>query len=196
MKVKICYNTDSIKDLLTKQGYSLVNLPVVNEDEDWSSKTTCYYFSKPEVKAVKYYYSFVTSATIHLADGTKLTLLADNVNVNDMEALRITNNDYISPKFAIDDVWIEATDTMTNWLVAHGVSIETLKECSKEFQIYDTIEYLGVCTPSKEFGMWSYSSKDLVLDEREIETVLNSIEDELLRKKIECILYARVFKRR
>lgn len=196
MKVKICYNADVLKELLAKNGYTLTNLSVINEDEEWSSKTTCYYFAKTEVESVKYFYSLVTSATVILEDGTQLHMLADNVNANDKEALRIDHNDYISPKFAMDGVWIEARDVMTNWLLDHGISMETLKSNSKEFQIYDVIEYPGVSTPSQSFGSWVYSSKHLVLDEREIETVLNSIEDELLRKKIECILYARIFKRK
>lgn len=197
MKIKICYNADVLKELLAKQGYNLVNLDIVNEDEEWgSSNATSFYFAKPEVKSVNYFYSFITSATLILNSGTKLHMLADNVNVNDKEALRIDHNDYISPKFSMNGVWIEARDVITNWLLDHSVDMEILKANSKEFQIYDIIEYPGVSTPSNEFGSWSYSSEHLVLDEREIEVVLNNIEDELLRKKIECILYARVFKRK
>ena len=48
--------------------------------------------------------------------------------------------------------------------------------------------------PSKEHGYWSYSSATLVMDEREIEAALNDIDDELLRAKVKCVLYARVFK--
>jgi hypothetical protein len=182
--------------MLAKHGYQLVNLPVTNEDEDFATKTNGYYFAKSDVVSMYYYHSFGTSATITLADGTKLHMLSNNINSNDKSALRIDHNDYVSPKFVMDDVWIEARDVMTRWLVDHGVPIEILKESSREFQIYETIEYPGVPTPSKEFGRWSYSSEALVLNETEIETALNSIENELLRKKIECILYARVFKRR
>lgn len=195
MKTKICYNVDVLKEVLAKRGYNLVNLPIVREDEDWGDiEGNGHYFAKPEVKSVNYCYSFITSATVLLVDGTKLHMLADNVNARDKEALRIDHNNYLSPRFSMDDVWIEARDDVTNWMLDHGVSIEVLRKSSKEFQIYETIEYPGVSTPSKEFGSWSYSSEPLVLDEREIETALNSIEDELLRKKIECVLYARVFK--
>lgn len=197
MKTKICYNANVLKDILAKRGYNLVNLNIVHEDEDWGDyKTTSCYFAKPEVKSVNYCYSFITNATLLLHDGTQIHMLADNVNANDLTAVRIDHNDYLSPRFSMDDVWIEARDVITNWLIAHGVSKEILQENIKQFEIYETIEYPGVSTPSKEFGSWAYSSKNLVLDEREINTALNSIEDELLRKKIECILYARVFKRK
>jgi hypothetical protein len=59
------------------------------------------------------------------------------------------------------------------------------------------IEYPGVATPiPTSTGNYAYSNTPLVLTEREIDSVLNGIEDELLRKKIDCILHARVFKRK
>lgn len=195
MKVKICYNVEKIKAALEKNGYAFVKLPIVKESEDWGQKTERYYFAKPEVVSVDYYYGFWTSAVIKLHDGSTRTLYGPNINTKDETLLRINNNDFISPELKINDVWIEANDNVTNWLIDHGASMELLESSKQEFAIYETIEYFGVPTPSKSHGYWGYSSETLVLDEKEIEEALNSIENELLRKKIECILYARVFKR-
>lgn len=195
MKVKICYNVEKIRQALEESGYYFVKLPIDEEGEDWGKKSESYYFAKHEVASIEYYYSFWTSAVLIMKDGTKHKMFSSNVNTRDESLLRIDDNDFVSPKLSINDVWIEASDKVTSWLNEHGVSMELLESAKKEFTIYETVEYYGVPTPSKSHGYWGYSSETLVLDEKEIEVALNSIEDELLRKKIECILYARVFKR-
>ena len=84
---------------------------------------------------------------------------------------------------------------MKTWLNNLGISDNSLEEIIETYTVYSIIEYPGVSTPSKYRDSWGYSSETLKLDEREIQTVLESIEDELLREKIRCILYARIFKR-
>lgn len=194
MKIKICYNVEKIQQVLEENGYHFVKLPVVHEGEEWGKKADRYYFAKAEVASIEYYYGLWTSAMIKMHDGGTQKMFSSNINSNDESLLRIENNDFVSPELKVNDVWIEAVDEVTNWLIKHGASMDLLESSKKEFAIYETIEYCGVSTPSKSHGYWAYSSDTLVLDEREIEEVLNSIEDELLRKKIECILYARVFK--
>ena len=196
MKVKICYNVEKIQKALEKNGYHFIKLHVVHEGEEWGKKADRYYFAKADVASIEYYYGLWTSAVIKFQDGTVQKMFSSNINSNDESLLRIDNNDFVSPELKVNDVWIEAIDEVTNWLIKHGASMELLESSKKEFTIYDIIEYCGVSTPSKSHGYWAYSSEPLVLDEREIEEALGSIEDELLRKKIECILYARVFKRK
>ena len=196
MKTKICYNVDTIKHVLEENGYYFVKLPTTEESEDWGRASEQYYFAKPEVMSIEHYHYFYTSAVMKMMDGSKYKLYDSNVNVNDETLLRIDNNDFVSPVMRMNDVWIEATDKVTNWLLTHGATMELLKSSMHEFTTYETVEYYGVPSPAFLHGYWSYSSETLVLNEKEIETVLNSIEDELLRKKIECILYARVFKRK
>lgn len=194
MRIKICYNVEKIMNKLKSNGYDFIKLPTVMEDEDYKKDVECYYFAKPDVSSVEYYHSLFTSAVIIMKNGDRKKAFSSNVNSNDIKLIRINDNDFISPKLNVNDVWIEANDEVTNWLIKHGVSMDLLESSRKEFTVYETVEYYGVPTPSGSHGRWSYSSNTLVLDEREIEIVLNCIEDEVLRKKIECILYAKVFK--
>lgn len=197
MKVKICYNVEKIKKVLEENGYYFVKLHIKEEDEDWPTKTgEAYYFAKPEVISVEYWYGFGTSATINLQDGKRVRAYGSNIKTNDESVVSINHNDWISPKLTFNGEYIESTEVVTNWLLEHGVDKKDLEDSIEEFKIYETILYEGVPTPSKSHGYWGYNSESLVLDEREIEEALNNIEDDLLRKKIECVLYARVFKHR
>ena len=194
MKVKICYNVEKIKKTLEENGYYFVKLPIKEEGEDWTKNGESYYFAKSEVASVHYWHSFGTSATINLNDGKHIRSYGSNITIDDASVVPLYQNDWISPKLTYNGEYIEATNIVDKWLIDHGISQEMLENASEEFKIYETITYEGVPTPSKSHGYWGYSSESLVLDEREIEEALNSIEDELLRKKIECVLYARVFK--
>ena len=195
MKTKICYNIEIIAKALKENGYGFVKLPIVEESEDWERKGYGYYFAKPEVKSIEYYHSLWTSAAVIFEDGTRKRALGKGVTSN-VEVIYLHNNDYVSPKMTVNDIWVEATEDITSWLLDHGVTMNNLEFCKQNFDVYETIEYIGVSTPSKSHGHWGYSSENLVLYEEEIKTILNSIEDELLREKVKCILYARVFKHR
>lgn len=195
MKTKICYDIEKIAEVLKVNGYDFVKLPIIDESEDWKQKTYGYYFAKPEVKSIEYYYSLWTSATVIFEDGTRKRALGKNVTTNG-EVIYLHKNDYVSPKITVNDIWAEASEDITNWLIDHGATMDRLESCKQHFDVYETIEYIGVPTPSKSHGYWGYSSENLVLNEKEIKTALDSIEDELLREKIKCILYARVFEHR
>ena len=71
-----------------------------------------------------------------------------------------------------------------------------LNKIGEEFEFYHTIEYVGVPNVYVKNGHTVSSSEYLVLNEKDIKTVLDGIEDENLRIKIKEILYARVFKQR
>ena len=197
MKVKICYKVEEIKKYLEAEGYVFAKIPVVEEDEDWPNKSyDAYYFAKPEVLSIRYWLSFGTTASINLIDGSFIRAYGSNIKSNDKSVVDLNNNDWISPKLTFNGEYVESTCVVLQWLLDHGISDKELESCSKEFHLYDTIVYNGVPTPQKSNGSWVYSSEPLVLDEREIETILNDIEDELLRRKVKCILYARVFNKR
>lgn len=196
MRTKICYDLREITPKLVSNGYVYGPIIISEEDEEWPAhEKQAYYFRKPNVKTVSYYYGFGTSASIELDDGRRIKGLGKNISAN-TEYVKLSDNDYISPKLRVSDYWVESTEDLFNWLIKHGVTVEDLESCKHEFTIYETVEYCGVPTPSKQHGYWAYSSETLVMDEREIEAALNDIEDELLREKIKCILYARVFNRR
>jgi hypothetical protein len=196
MKTKICYNVEKIKKSLEENGYNFVKLPIAEESEDWGRHGKVYYFAKPEVKSVYYWYSFGTSASIMLNNNERVRALGSNITTNDKSVVSLNDNDWISPRLTFDGMYIEHTEDVVKWLHNHGVSQEILEDSSEEFKIYDTIVYEGVSTPQLSHGRWAYSSEPLVLDEREIEEILNDIDNDMLRKKMECILYARVFTKR
>ena len=197
MKKVICYNVDKIAEALPS-SYKLRRIPCSIESEDWGKNSESLYFVHNSVEKVTIWEgTFGDSMRIYLNNGESYSAHSDNVNVDDKEMLRINSNEFISPELKFgDDNHVEATDKLTKWLVARGISKKTLKSFIETYEIYDTITYYGVPTPSKHHGCWGYSNADLELDEREIQTALNSIKDELLREKINCILYARVFKKR
>lgn len=194
MRTNICYDLRELAPKLVSNGYVYGSLTIKEEDEEWPShESQAYYFHKPEVERVSYFYGFGTSASIELKDGSRIKGLGNNITSN-TEYVKLSDNDYISPKLRVSDYWLESTKEVVAWLIKHGITMDELESCKQEFTIYETIEYYGVPTPSKEHGYWSYSSETLVMDEREIEAALNDIDDELLRAKVKCVLYARVFK--
>lgn len=194
MKKKICYDLEKLLKIL--DGYSLKIIPTAEEDEDSSYRSFVKYFTnRDDIVDIVEYYSFWTTKVVKFVDGTQVSLKSSNVNVDDMTLLRINTNDIISPSLIVNDNYVEASKDLLEWLHARGISDELLKNIEETFNIYDTVEYPGVPTPIRHDNCWGYSDKALVLDEREIETVLNGIEDIVLREKIKCILYARVFKK-
>ena len=195
MKTKIMYDTVALLEILADQNYEFVKLPIKRESEDDYSEGHAYYFAKPEVDRIDYWFSMGETAVIYLKDGRGIQGLGSYVVSQKDDWVKLHDNDYISPKIKYDGRYIESTEQLNVWLLKHGVSQEELEDCSHEETLYETVKYEGVPTHRRSYGNWAYSSEDLVLDEREIEEALHDIKDDLLRKKIECILYARVFKR-
>lgn len=195
MKVKILYDVLGLLELLTDRGFDFTKIPTKDEWEDDMKQGHSYYFSKPEVVSIDYWHSLCTTAIIHLEDGQSIQALGSNITSNNPHSVALNQNDFISPILRYNGKYIEATEIVDKWLISQGISQEQLSYCSHEEAFYETITYTGVPTPSLRFGSWTYSSEDLVLSENEIQETLQSIDNVLLRKKIECILYARVFKR-
>lgn len=194
MRTCLCYNVAELEKLL--QGYKLERIKAIIEDDDGIETSSEYHFVLSDVEHIHYSTSLFTSMIINMADGTKYEALSDNVNTSDTKIFRINNNIIISPKLVISSNYVEATEVLRNWLLKRGIDDNMLNAISKRFTMYRTVTYEGIPSILKGNNGWMYSSIDLTLDEREIEKVLNSIEDELLREKIKAILYARVFKKR
>lgn len=196
MKQKICYNKHELMNLIP--GFHIISVNFGENDEDTGHLKKGFFFTnRNDISFIERYYSLWTSQNVHFLDGSVLNFKSANVNVDDNTILRINKNNIISPELNISDDFIESTTALREWLIFNGISEEQLVSISSEFTIYDEIEYLGIGTPiyypqSNSFGI---SSEPLKMSELEIITVLNSIEDNLLRKKIEQILYARVFRK-
>lgn len=193
MRTCLCYNVAELEKLL--HGYKLERIEVIMEDDEGVQINSEYHFVLPGVKHINCYGSLFTSMIIYMADGTKHKALPDNVITSDANILRINDNNIISPRLVLSSNYVEANEILRNWLLKRGITDNMLNVISKSFTMYGTVTYEGIPSILKGNHGWMYSSIDLTLDEREIEKVLNSIEDELLREKIKAILYARVFKK-
>ena len=197
MKTIVCYNISKLEKALPS-SYKLRRISYNEKLEDWSKTRDALYFVHNDVERVTVRGGFWDTMIIYLNNGETHKALSDNVNVNDKEVLRINSNKFICPELKFNnDGYAEVTDKLTDWLLARGISKEILDSFIETYTVYDRITYYGVPTPSKTFsGFWGYSNTDLELDEREIQDVLENIDNELLREKINCILSARIFKRK
>lgn len=199
MNTICCYDINRLMKLFP--NYEFRRIETTEETEEDSRTSSSYYIVKPEVKSVtKWFGCLWDSMTLLLQEGTKIDLKSDNVNSKDTTILRIDHNPYISPELTLHDGnHVEVTDKLIRWIYDNATTLDTLttylKNITTEHTMYDVITYDGVPNPVRYGDTWAACSTPLKLDERDIETVLNGIADELLRKKIECILYARVFTR-
>lgn len=196
MKTKLCINVNKL--LPRMHGYTLRRIDTTWDDEDYCRKYSNYYIAKDEVINNVFICAGTFSKTmiLSLSNGKKVELWGNNINTHDKTLLRINETEYLSPELLVNGDLVELTPDFIKWLnkIFH-FETEQLEKMSEKFFIDEEIEYPGVCTPLKSGSGWAYSSTPLVLRTSEMEIVLNSIENEELRKKIECILTARVFKK-
>ena len=196
MKQKVCYRLDDLMKMLP--DFKLVASKVIHESEDDSSAGTEYRLSNREdIKLIKVFHGWGTSLTVEYENGEKFDFYGDNLTIYGRKINRINSNSIISPRLYMGGNFVESREDLDKWLKYQGITEEQLEAISEATTVYEIIEYIGVPTPSKSShgNYWGYSSENLKLDEREITQVLDSIEDEVLREKIKCILHARVFKR-
>lgn len=192
MKKTICYYRNKLESLLNRHTLKTGDY-FSEEDYSEPTKYSKMYFISPDVESVEEYSGlFSNSMMIKLQDGSVIEALGDNINVDDTEQLRINHNPYCSPYILCDNFWIEASDKFNAWIHQFYPEINAaqLQEISREFNIFEVYEYPGVSTPMRDRSgeINIFSSKNLILDEREIDTALNSIQDDMLRAKIRAIL--------
>jgi hypothetical protein len=195
MKTKLCINVNKLISYM--KDYEFRRIDTTWDDEDYCSKYSKYYIAKSNVSNVTISAStFSKMMYLTFADGTVIKLWGNNINTHDTTLLRINHTEYISPELAVNGELVELTSDFIQWLKEiFNFTEEQLENMSEKLHIDEEIEYPGVCTPVRCGSGWAYSSTPLVLKTSEIEIVLNSIENEELRRKIECILSARVFKK-
>ena len=195
MKTKLCININKLMPYM--KDYALRRIDTTWDDEDYCRKYSNYYIAKNNVESV-----FICAGTfsktmiLSLSDNKKVELWGSNINTHDKTLLRIDETEYLSPELLVNGDLVELTPALIKWLNKIFKFTEyQLEAMSEKFVIDEEIEYPGVCTPVKCGSGWGYSSTPLVLKTSEIENVLNSIDDEELKRKIECVLTARVFKK-
>ena len=202
MLKKIRYKTKNLLALIPNYELKSIKTHYYNEDGDYDKEEFYLVNSRYKIEKIEISYGiFSPSVYVDFVDFkdnscNHIQLFSENVNSNDNTLIRIHNNSIISPKRISSNSYIEATESLVKWLKNLGVSEDSLNKIGEEFEFYHTIEYVGVPNVYVKNGYTVSSSENLVLNEKDINTVLDGIEDKNLRAKIKQILYARVFKTR
>lgn len=197
MRHILCYDILKLEEALKSSGYSLVKLPTVYDMEEGpTEETETYYFAKPDVQKVTYHFcAFYTSIDIQLKNN-KTVFASDVEFVGEKKDLPLNTNNYISPKLKRNGNLVEVSIELKEWLLSRKIKQTFLDEISTTIVVYESIVYSGVPTViDVKDNIVSYGYTDAVLKEEEIRTVLDGIEDPRLRKQVECILHANIFKR-
>lgn len=193
MITKVGYNVDKLMKLFP--CYRLKQIETISESEENYDQGNVWYISYPEITQVKNWYGcFSTSQTVYSEQGEEAHAQSKNVNRDDISLLRINELIQISPalKFITRD-YVEMTQELIDWINMYaytdGEDInKILDDAQKEFEIDEITTFKGCCTPSSNGNYWSYcTTQDLQLSGVEKKIMLDSINDELLRKKLECI---------
>lgn len=199
MNTRVGYNIKVLRDKLFP-CHVFKQILTEHDSEEHYREERAWYLAYPELTRVRFYHScFSDSQTLYSDEGEELHALSKNVNSYDKAIHRINKLRRISPKLVmIDEVYAEATPELVEWLhtyfvtdyMVEGETVDSiLSAASITFRIDYTVEFKGVWTPIQdERGGWYHSSKDLQLSGKEVETILDQIEDETLSKKIEAIL--------
>lgn len=202
MLKKICYETKNLLALIPNYELKSIKTHYYDEDGDYDKEEFYIVNNRYEIKKIKFSYGIFSSVYVDFVDFkdnscNHIQLFSENVNSNDNTLIRIHNNSIISPKLISSEGYIEATESLIKWLKNLGVSEDSLNKINEEFDVYHTIEYFGVpdVYVDEKNRVWN-TSENLVLNEKDINTVLDGIKDKNLRAKIKHILYARVFKTR
>ena len=198
MNKRIGYNVKALVDKLFP-CHVFKQILTEHDSEEHYREERAWYISYPELNRVRFYHScFSDSQTLYSDEGEELHALSKNVNSDDPSIHRINKLRRISPKLVmIDEVYAEATPELIEWIhtyfvtdyMVDGETVDSiLSAISRTFKIDYTVEFEGVWTPvSHDRGGWFHSSKSLQLSGKEIDTILDQIEDELLSKKVEAI---------
>ena len=198
MKKKICYKTKNLLALIPNYELKSIKTHYYDEDEDYDKEEFYLVNNNYKIKRVTTTCSpFCSGPTVYFENNSCVVFYYEDVNSNDNTLIRVHNNSIISPKLISSEGYIEATDSLVKWLKNLSVSEDSLNKINEEFDVYYTIEYIGVPNVyvDEKNHIWN-TSENLVLNEKDINTVLDGIEDKNLRAKIKQILYARVFKTR
>lgn len=196
MKTRVCISLENLQNL--DESFKIQEIETEIGSEDYKCKKLYkYVVCRYDIEKVSEYHSLWSSKHIYLNNGTKISLYPNNVNSDNVTLERILNNKNISPALKISDDYVEITNELKTWLINYGIPEYKIESYSRKFVVSHIVEYTGIGDVEKSRGgCWCYSSSDkpMRLTEEEINIVLNGIENELLKKKIEHLLYARIFK--
>lgn len=195
MKEYVCYKTDELLKYLGS-SFKIINKKVEDIFSDWctgnvdSEQVEKFYITnKDNIQKIKECNGLWKEVHIYLTDKTNITLYSDNVNSDDANLIRISENNFFSPSFKMQADYILSGSKLNKWLLYNGVSREQLNQITKKFCLYSTFIFKGVPEPLIKNGkIDGYYGSDLKLSEEEIDKVLEYIKDVEMRYKFEAII--------
>lgn len=200
MKKKLAYNVRALVDKLFP-CHTLKMIVTEHAGEEFYREEDSWYIAYPEINRVHFYYNtFSESQTIYSDEGEEAHAISKNLTYSDDKlVLRINQLSQISPVLnMIDDTYCEVTEELEEWIWRYVVTSrltqgetlpEFLKQITRTYQVDYVTKFDGCCSPVYTVGSgWAYSSKSLEMTGNEVAEVLKSIDNELLCKKIECLI--------
>lgn len=200
MNKRIGYNVKVLVDKLFP-CHVFKTIVTEHEGEEFYREKRSSYISYPELTRVQFWYGcFSTSQTLYSEEGKEAHAISKNVNPDDKFVHRINQMSHISPVLKmIDDTYCEVSDELNEWINRFAVvdnltSGETLQDVlsaiSRVFNVDYEAEFEGCPSPvySQFSDTWAAcTTTNLTMLGTEMETVLQSIEEASLRKKVEFI---------
>lgn len=200
MNKRIGYNVKVLVDKLFP-CHVFKTIVTEHEGEEFYKEERSSYIAYPELIRVKFWHScFSTSQTLYSEEGEEAHAISKNVNPDDKFVHRINQMSHISPVLKmIDDTYCEVSDELNDWIYRCAVvdnltSGETLQDVlsaiSRVFNIDYEAEFEGCPSPvhSQFSDSWAAcTTTNLTMLGNEIDTVLQSIKEAGLRKKVEFI---------
>lgn len=195
MKEYICYKSDELLNLLGS-AFRIINEEVEDSFSDWvtgdidSEQIKNFYITnKDNIQKIEEWHSLWNEIDIYLKDGSEIKLHSDNINTDDKDLLRISENNFFSPSFERQSNYILANSELSQWLLYNGILQEQLDQITKKIQIYPTYVFKGVNEPLIKNGkVCGYYGHYLKISEDKIDSALADIKDAEMRLKIEVIV--------
>ena len=200
MNKRIGYNVKVLVDKLFP-CHVFKTIVTEHEGEEFYKEERSSYIAYPELIRVKFWHScFSTSQTLYSEEGEEAHAISKNVNSDDKFVHRINQMSHISPVLKmIDDTYCELSDELQEWIYRWAVvdrltDGETLQDVlsaiSRVFNIDYEAEFEGCPSPvySQFSDSWAAcTTTNLTMLGNEMKTVLQSIKEAGLRKKVEFI---------
>lgn len=195
MKEYICYQANELLKFLGN-NFRIINEKVEDNFSDWCTGEVdsehiekFYITNKDNIKEIKEWNGLWKEIDIHFMDGKCLKLHSDNVNSDDKSLYRISKNNFFSPSFKQQGVYILSDSTLNKWLLYNKISQEQLNLITKKFCLYPTYIFKGVNEPFIENGkVCGYYGQYMKISEDKIDKALDDIKDIEMKFKIEEIV--------
>ena len=196
------YDSEKLINLLG-YDYKIIKLKILYSFSDWVSdgedieeKTKYFLTNKNNIKEIGEHEGLWTEIVVTFTDGEKAKLLSENINSQDRNALRIVENNFLSPAFLMEDNYIIVNEDLEKWLLYNNLTEKDFENISIYFNAYATYTYENIPKPIITDGKLSgyYHGDEFKLSEKDIDDALKDIQNVEMRCKIETILKS--FKKR